>query len=383
MANKSPNGNNQTFVLDFGAQRKASGVPYLSPFFSYLLKLSPNVGLVEIYPWLAELMFKSIAREVDGTLKKLNSRGSGGNVWDKKLDKPVNVVSFFVDDHKDNIANIMLKREKRLKVADPFAAYCLECRSEDSYRPRNIIVDTFGRFSDNQNEYMEISKPKNNEDNSPAYVQSSLVGAGNPMRMMQRFTAIGNMDRIPPTESSGSNRESLELGEMNCFLINSISNLYRTMGFRDAMLLVRAILERGVWKPQGSLGDGTLLDKEGMLLAILNDEVFSKDEIRYAETFFDGVIRFQGWIPEKTEIMSADGKTEFKKYEKYIAYWIERFPIVDKSLLDAIGDNSKQNPFCPEYDFAYVYEPRSGSPMEAIRVARSDITYGAQNCDGA
>ena len=74
--------------------------PKFPPFYSYLLELSEDVGIVDIYPWLVELFFYSVAEPI-GTKK--------GEQSDKF---PVNIIGLFVDDHQDNIASSALTSEE-------------------------------------------------------------------------------------------------------------------------------------------------------------------------------------------------------------------------------------------------------------------------------
>lgn len=323
------------FLLSFGNRLEEARIPYFPPFYSYLLLLSENVGLVEIYPWLAELMFYSAAVDKE-------------NLEDREV---LNVVSFFVDDHRFNIANTMLRNEAEGNE-DPFVKYKKEAKSDDKkvedIPPRQFVVDTFAEFG------VDLSEKPPTVEGVTTY---SLVGAGNPMQMMRTFTQIGEL-----TDDKN------DLGKLNCFIINSISNLCRTMGLRDAMLMIRAMLERAVWKPietdeSDTSSDGdTLMDKDGMLFAILHKDVFSKEEIQYASTFFDGIVEFEGRFGHDNK----DGESKIRK--KFIGYRIKSFPGLRDSKNDKGGSKRWYN-----FDVPVWYEPLAGQRMEILEDEKIEI----------
>ncbi len=345
------NNDDAYYYMRFGGDEpRNTGVPLLSPFYAYLLKLSPRVGLVDVYPWLAEAIFHS-------DVVKITKKKKVGAA------EALNVIAFFIDDQKDNIANVMAaepspKEDDNYIWRDDFARYCYELKKNGNSKriPRIFVVDTYGRFGDTAalNDRLTHSicladAKKNGRDdkNTPLYTRSALAGAGNPARMLQKFSALGHLDKVPPSKKSPSSAKGCELGVLNCFIFNSITYLTRTIGFREAMQLVRAILEQGVWKPnpdktdpKDNSGDINLLrDKDGLLFAVLHEEVHSADEIRYAETFFDGIIAFDSY---------------FEKNNRYIAYILQQFPPAHQGLETGSGANK------PDYANARVYIPQSG-----------------------
>jgi hypothetical protein len=331
------NGQTETtgsYLLSFGNRPKDTRIPYFRPFYSYLLLLSEDAGLVEIYPWLAELMFYS------GAVKE--------NAQQEK--EIINLISFFVDDHRFNIANTMLPATaEEVKDQDPFVAYKEFAMKTDNtvakHPPRHFVVDTFGRFG--------VDSSEQSETNNGVTVYS-LVGAGNPMQMMRTFTNIG--DRTD------------DLGKLNCFVINSISNLCRTMGLRDAMLMIRAMLERAVWKPFEPERSDSLMNRDGMLFAILHKGVFEQEEIQYASTFFDGIIEFEGKFGREKD----EGSNGVLR--KYIGYSIKSFP----GLRDS--KESQGGPM-PEFNFnsPVWYEPLAGRRMRIVEKILFDGREEAQN----
>jgi len=340
----SDSDNPEGYLLKIGAgnEQGVPGVPLLPPYYAYLLKISQSVGLVDIYPFLAELMFH--ARAVP----------SGPSLTAPEA--AVNIVSIFIDDQRDNIANSMLP-EGSVNEDDAFLARCLHDESDPKIRPRNFIIDTFGEFgAGDLNERLETSIGEAGNQ-SPVYLRTSLVGAGNPMRMMQRFTAINNLKEMPKTPKGD---HPLNLGQINCLLLSSISYLYRTMGFRDAMLLVRQMLERGVWKPgMTRKNDGRMLEQDGLLFAILHEGVFRDDEIRYAETFFDAVIRFDSLYCSRW---------------RFVTYGFEMFPLV--------GGHGYRKPdeYLPRFDQKYAYLPTAGQRLKAVAISREyDKVYFEQD----
>lgn len=285
-----------------------AGIPLLPPYYSYLLRLAPGVGVVDIYPWLAELLFYSAATSDP----KPNPRSAIA---------ALNVVGFFIDEHQFTLAATM-GGEPYFGTEDPtknpFREYkeklCIpafESKGHHDKFPRHFLVDTFGSFGDSDTD---------DTHNCLAYHSQRVPGSGNPMLLMRAFRKIATMQSV--VDSPG---KQADLKGLNLFLINSITYLCRTMGFRDAMLFVREILRNGVWKPPDGAPNETpaenvdkrpphrLIDNDGMLFAILHDGVFSPTETKYAETFFDGVLVF-----ERNPIDGIVGKT--------IRYWWERLP---------------------------------------------------------
>lgn len=345
----------RSYLFQIGGDREGGlpSVPLLPPYYAYLIKISEGVSLVDIYPFLAEIMFHSqaVCPEADKDENKVRA---------------ANIISIFIDDQRDNIANTMLPSEEDIMSSctinmtpqpDPFLTRCLYREKNADTRPRNFVVDTFGRFgAPNLNEGIETSVGCADDSKSlPVYLRTSLVGAGNPMRMMQRFRSITNLDKMPPFQESGP---CAEVGQINCFLLNSISYLYRTMGFRDAMLLVRQMLERGVWKPSGSgkTDDSRIISKDGLLFAILHEGVFREDEIRYAETFFDAVINFKSFS---------------YKRKRFVTYQFDLFPVVDTN---AYKDDAR---FLPDFDKQYAYLPIGGANIHAVPLTRFGTPRGA------
>jgi len=370
--------------LYFAKDFERGFVPYLPAYYSYLLRLSKNVSLVDIYPWLAELMFHSVA--INGNNLK---KGTPKDV------APINVISFFIDDQKDNIANSMHGSwsnnfSTSSSMGDPFCDCCRLFGRENAAkkdplagnRPRNIIVDTYGDFGDMaNNDYLENSVLY---DGIPIYMPTSLVGPGNPMRMIQRFSDILELPELP-----GKNGKNGRLGDLNVFLINSVSTLNRTLGFRDSMLFVRGVLERSVWKPdetkrvwefpreqstEHEKATGSLLgDKPGMLFAILEEEVFSKGEISYAETFFDGVFSFR---EDKSDT------------SRNIHVGIDRLPLVPADMLENLqkeaGNVSRLQ---PDYSMEFKYTPLGNIRVKGKQFSRdrnkgSDGDVGSSKTDG-
>ncbi len=345
--------NNEDFYLRFGGvEPEESGVPLLPPFYAYLLKLSPRVGLVDIYPWLAEVIFYSDVISQEDIQEKNGRNGESSY--------PPNVITFFIDDHKDNIASAMAPdRNGRDKWTDYFARYCHaiwpeETELREKQQPRIFVVDTYGEFHRPEelndrlehgiglNDALKSSGSDNSSGEYPLYVRSALAGAGNPARMLQKFSAIGRLQKL--SAPRGNNGESLSLGKLNVFVFNSITYLTRTIGFREAMQLIRAILERGVWKPnppeRKESDPERLRDKDGLFFAVLHEGVHSNDQIRYAETFFDGVIRFDAYHPPGNP------------GERWIAYAFEQFPL--------LRDGAHSVRLQPDYERARSYLPRGG-----------------------
>ncbi|HIJ84328.1 MAG: hypothetical protein HW380_2091 [Magnetococcales bacterium] len=327
-------------VANSGDEKARSRLPLFPSYYSYLLKLAPGVGLVDIYPWLAELMIFSVA--VDGDADSPSQ--------DKSL-TPLNMVSIFVDDNSDNVALSRLDSDSR-KKGDPIEEL-LKLVKKKECLPKLFMVDTLGQFKDTP---LDQSKMQWTGD----YVTSHLVGGGNPMQMMRLFTSIGSQLLNPPLPDK-------KLGKLNCFVINSISNLYRSMGVRDAMLLVRAMMEQGVWKSGGEVADSKkkkIIDNKGMVFAILHDGVFPEADTRYIETFFDGVILF-----EKKKDSS----------QREITFRFERFP----PSVPGRDNHVNGYPFQPDFSNCWTFKSEKDGrlkiglvnlpPRKRIKVAVSPL----------
>lgn len=346
-------GKNQLKYLRVGAVApEHSGIPLLPPFYAYLLKLSSQVGLVDIYPLLAEIIFHSdVVTANNGT---------------ETVGVP-NILGFFIDDQKDNIANAMARnqspRDKNDNYIwnDDFARYCWdEVHKRGKSLPRIFMVDTYGRFSRQKelNDRLEHSVSLDSAQTGHTggskaakthlYTRSPLAGAGNPARMLQKFSALGRLEKVPAVDGEG---EGCSLGELNVYVFNSITYLTRTIGFREAMQLIRTILEQGVWKPNPDSADSEQLKgKDGLLFAILHEGVHTADQIRYAETFFDGIIAFDVYNPRKES-------------RRRITYAFEQFPLTRVRGNGITGRGRSNFTFEPDYARARHYVPRGGERL--------------------
>lgn len=363
-----------------GVQPESTGVPFLPPFYSYLLKLSPKVGLVDIYPWLAEIIFRSDVVSIGG--------GSGGRRKQQGVRKPKredvpNVVAFFIDDQKDNIANAMAEKAPERSNGqyvwdDDFARFCAEIGEKDPEAlPRLFVIDTYGQYHDadslndrfshsvgrNAATAPEISSDAAAQVDHPLYVRSALSGTGNPARMLQKFSAVMELKKMPPPLMRPNERnpvpETRDLGPLNCFVFNSITYLTRSVGFREAMNLVRAILEQAVWKPNPGANPGALGERDALFFAVLHEGVHTADQIRYAETFFDGVIAFDSEVNESGRVVTV---------------LFEQFPLT-------AHENEGDQRFLPDYSSKRVYRPYGGRRLlrhtsgnwTGLEIARSTV----------
>lgn len=317
-----------------GDNNKDYGIPPLSYGYSYLLLLKEDVGIVDIYNWLAEILFFSFAQ----VNEKEETKDS--------LKRPVNIISFFIDDHSRNLAFSALGDQ--YAGGDPMEE-CLELeRSEASPKPHNFVVNTFANFGEAKLD------PRKTPQNIRSY---NLVGAGNPMQMMRAFSKICDT----PYKENGKDKSPI--GDLNCIVINSISNLCRSMGLRDAMAMVRSMLERAVWKTnEGQNEEDTkkrksrLLDNDGLLFAVLHENIFSNEEIQYAKTFFDGIIEFKGIVDRDTDkIQHTNSEKPTKSnYERQIGYSVIGLPGLSNTEHDV------------KFGKLHKFVPRIGVRLELI-----------------
>lgn len=382
--------------IRFGEGPDETGIPYLPCYYSYLIKLSSEVGIAEVYPWIAELMFHSTTTTL-GDLKKIKTNIGGGKIECGLSLGRINTVYFSIDDAMDNIGDSTIDIESEFfqKTEDALADYMANriSRNEDT-KPFPLVcaVDTFGAFGRDSEPVWVVTTETKNQKEEPKkggalFNTSNLVGSGNPMRLLQRFSALGSMtedgkvNRYLAYEKKRGQESALNpekttkdltgaFGAANCIVINSISNLARALGFRDAMQVVRTMIERALWE----LGDfekgKALMGRPGILFGVLNEGVFREEEIRYAETFFDGIIRFDA---EPLKIAKEKEISE-------IYYEIERFPLVERGLSEKrimyrpwkngeSGGEVRWPGFSPNYGCRYHYVPRAGTRLTDVRVA--------------
>ncbi|MCI5046984.1 MAG: hypothetical protein MRY59_05745 [Aquisalinus sp.] len=374
-------GKNELPYLCFGGQDPAqSGIPFLPGDFSYLIKIGRNVGPVEIYPWLAELMFHSSCIDLPSLLAEEES----DNVLSRQKHEPINVISLSVDIGMQDVAEFMVPMDRidwdqdpgkrdyvsnYLRSAIRSGAYSRDVKLGDiqqlsssdrpqlndmSLAPRFYALDTMGQFGDRASEKLAPSP-----SDQAMYARTQLIGSGNPMRLIQRITEIGYAESIHDAASRvGSDWPLLEMGKMNCLVLNSFTNLARSISFREAVEIVQAITERAVLKtgtpPSHTDQADIIFDLPTSFFTVLNEGVLADDQIRFVESLFDAIITFDAETDD-----TGQGSVDPE-----IFYEIERMPLIEDALYarNKSGvDASKYLPiFSPVYFRRHWMRPLAG-----------------------
>ncbi len=309
--------------------------------FAYLLRSS--LSMVDLYPWLGQLLFRSKAVETD---QLDNLTGSP--------DSSVNVVGVFVD---DSWKVMRFNLAKGLNVEDDKK---MVKRHLLDYAPMAAWMDTFGSFGADSS----LEKP-----DPDGWFSQSIPGAGNPMRMF-RFVR-----EIYEKESEG---------KVNVFLLSSLSNLSRNIGLPETVAFLTAVLNEVIWNPLPDSGESSsegetkpkpIKMRDGVFVAVLQEGVLREDEASSVESFFDGIIRFEmhprrdpqnnskATSPEipfllpSFEVQRLPGVTFSQEAPRRCIY----IPANAKKIKNPVLDGIRYVPSSKEDkhgDFIKVYEPR-------------------------
>jgi len=239
--------------------------------YAYLIRSS--VRMTELYPLLGELLFCARASRNDVPL-------SGTEGWETCT----NVIGLFVDDDPGNLLSALgsdgdSPEEMAQKFvdkgrSDEKAGYCLPELA--------AWLDTYGSFASGGAGLKELLAGDDALE-GPCWLSQSIVGAGNPMSIYRFFRTVGDQEAR---------------GQVNVFLLNSLSNLYRNLGLAETAALLKRMLEdvwlRGrddVGRKDG--GDSRVRDTDGLFFAVLQEGVMEPAEASYLESFFDGVYQVE------------------------------------------------------------------------------------------
>lgn len=339
------------------------GIPLLPFGYAYLIKVSKELSLLEVYPWLRRLLFGATVLEFPEKGKSTEIEGVQG--YGGAIIRRLAIGNMLIEEDTDALAGVGFQTEKvsQLKEketqskasTDPFLErvkstneWLLKDRetgttftTDDYMSPLHIVSDTFGVFGEQEqgelvNHYQKKSKSGNYKVH---YFNRALVGAGNPMKLLQNFVDMYSMPLVELKEED----DRLKTPAGVCYVMNSITNLSRVTGLQDSMMLIRSMLERTTWLSD-EMRRNIFKDKKVLgalptaFFGILHEGVFSPQDISYAETFFDGVIEFG----------AQEGE-----YGDGIYYEFVRFPPGHRVPVD----DDKHRRIYPDLDTRYFYDP--------------------------
>lgn len=273
--NSNSNGDRTFLATSIKGLEDASGSG-LPLGHAYLIR--SEVRMPELYPLLGELVF--------GSRPSLSSLPAGNESVGAEGASGLNVIGMFVDDNRETLfMNLYNELKNSENVTDDFLIEL--CNSDRPLPiPRTAVwMDTFGKFGDifkaidldyfkNNLENDRREKKKNLLDTMD-WQSHSLLGAGNPMSMF-RFV-----------------RKALKhkgKDDINFYLLNSLSNLYRNLGLSETSAFLKVVLNICIWSGEEEEDKSLLGAKQGIFFAVLQKGVMTRVEEEYLASFFDGII---------------------------------------------------------------------------------------------
>jgi hypothetical protein len=237
---------------------------YLRPNYAYLIRSS--VRMPELYPLLGELLFaSSVVKE--------------GEKEDKV---PPNIIGMFIEDTPDNLmlhlgnpARYQDNEDKR-SITEKFGS---ELASKEPHRAA-AWLDTYGRFHDVRGKLNDLIIGKNDKK----WWRQSIPGAGSPMAIMRFFRLV--------QEKNGT-------AEVNLFLLNSLSNLYRNLDLSETAAFLKTMLNESIWSVTSEPDSNKVSKNLGLFFAVLQENVLDEHETGYLESFFDGIVRVDPYVLNK------------------------------------------------------------------------------------
>jgi len=73
------------------------------------------------------------------------------------------------------------------------------------------------------------------------------------------------------------------------FLLNSLSNLYRSLGLAESAAFLKTMLNESIWSDISPVSE-SIRGKDGLFFAVLQENVLDNNETSYLESFFDGIV---------------------------------------------------------------------------------------------
>lgn len=240
----------------------------LRPGYAYLVR--SDVRMPELYPLLGELLFASSITYSESDLQN----GTGK--------KTPNLIGMFIEDTPDNLMLHLGKPdrfhdEQDVSFLERFGCELQRRRDNKAENYGNGIgmaawLDTYGQFQELENELTELDITKVLDGN---WWQQSIPGAGNPMNIIRFFRLV---------------QEKQGQSDLNLFLLNSLSNLYRNLELTESAAFLKTMLNESIWAIEARDDSHNICDNHGIFLATLQEGVLEKKEASYLESFFDGII---------------------------------------------------------------------------------------------
>jgi len=245
--------------------------------YAYLIRSS--VRMPELYPLLGELLFAS------RVVKQTESANSAGT------DDPPNAIGMFIEDSPDNLIRHLKGPDSYTDGSDITGKYFNDLvNNEEKGEPPRMAawLDTFGSFHDaggdlDEKEIWPSNRKQDGEiKEKHKWWSKSIAGPGNPMAIMRFFRQV---------------QEKLGGADLNVFLLNSLSNLYRNLGLAESAAFLKTMLNESIWsaepEPDAESSEQKIRYKSGLFFAVLQEGVLDKQEASYLESFFDGIIKVE------------------------------------------------------------------------------------------
>ena len=239
--------------------------------YAYLIKTS--APLADIYPIMGELLFSCY---------RYSKKNKGS-----PIKEPPNVIYVAIDDDMDLLLWNLLKSigETGNEVGEtrentegiiPYLG--------DSYvqfAKRLFFIDTFGEFGKDRSVFAEHKLCRN----SFLYT-GKIAGSGNPMKIYRFIDkAAGSIAKEIRDWRLEGQQGVVRHSSWTVYLLNSLSSMYRNLGLGETVALLRMVLKK-MWEISNK-------ENDGILFAIVQDNVMNKEEQSYIESFFDGIINIE------------------------------------------------------------------------------------------
>lgn len=232
---------------------------HLKPGYAYLIRSS--VRMPELYPLLGELLFES---------KVVGTKNNSG--------LPPNIIGMFIEDAPDNLTTHLgmpgrYANKLGIDVTEEFG------KTELSARGTAAWLDTFGEFHQARGGLDDMDL-----GDGPVWWRKRIAGAGNPMAVMRFFRLV---------------QQEAATADLNLFLLNSLSNLYRNLKLSESAAFLKTMLSESIWSAEFNSKEKNIGDKSGLFFAVLQEDVLDKQEASYLESFFDGIIKVEPCVLDK------------------------------------------------------------------------------------
>ena len=226
---------------------------HLKPGYAYLIRSS--VRMPELYPLLGELLFES---------KVVDTKNNSS--------LPPNIIGMFIEDTPDNLTTHLGKPDRYAEATDIDVTKEFG-KNELSARGTAAWLDTFGEFHQARGGLDDMVL-----EDEPVWWRKRIAGAGNPMAIMRFFRLV---------------QQEAATTDLNLFLLNSLSNLYRNLKLSESAAFLKTMLSESIWSAEFNSAEQNIGDKSGLFFAVLQEDVLDQQEASYLESFFDGIIKVE------------------------------------------------------------------------------------------